>query len=475
MSIELIGVIALVLGVIGYFAKPNFIIYGFYGATLLGAAAAIILTDLGGTTIQPSHLLLGFVGVKLLASRDTRLAALGAMSKGSPGFWLLITAVYATIGAYMMPRLFLEQTMAFAVRAQAQGNYAAPLVPTTSNLTQSIYFIGNFVCFVLISGFGSSEAGRKCLGRAALMCVILNLAFAVLDVMTYATNTTELMSFIRNSTYSILSDNDVGGVRRIIGSFVETSSFAYFTLGCFAFATTLWLNGIATRLTVSLSVLSLLALLLSTSTTAYVALPVYLCAQFAVIGFQFTSRPIRPVMLAFLICLPFLLAFLVIGICLNDASYAYVGDVLNNYLFNKMSTASGIERSSWNSQAIQNFFDTFGLGAGNGSVRASSFPIAVIGSLGIPGAITYGLFLFSIWFGKKAPAPPETLAMQAAARSACFAWLIAASASGGFIDLGLPFFAFAALATANVTVARASPLAARTDHSFVKPASVGRA
>jgi len=471
MSIELIGVVALVLGVIGYFAKPNFIVYAFFGTTLLGAAAAIILTGLGGTTIQPSHLLLGFLGVKLLASRDTRLAALRAMSRGSPGFWLVITAGYAAIGAYMMPRLFLGQTMAFAVRAQAE-NYAAPLAPATSNLTQSIYFIGNCVCFVLISGFGSSEAGRKCLGRAALMCVILNLAFAALDVATYTTNTTELMSFIRNSTYSILSDNDVGGVRRIIGSFVETSSFSYFTLGCFAFATTLWLNGIATRLTVSLSILSLLALLISTSTTAYVALPVYLCAQLAVIGFKFMSRPIRPVMLAFLVCLPFLLALIVILICLDDASYAYVGDVLNNFLLNKMSTASGIERSSWNRQAIQNFFDTFGLGAGNGSVRASSFPVAVIGSLGIPGAITYGLFLFLIWFGKKAPAPPETLAMQAAARSACFAWLIAASASGGFIDLGLPFFAFAALATVNVTAAQASPLVARTDHSFVKPASV---
>ena len=393
------------------------------------------------------------------------------MSKGSPGFWLLITAVYATIGAYMMPRLFMDQTMAFAVRAQAE-NYAAPLGPTTSNLTQSIYFIGDFACFVILSGFGSSEAGQKCLGRAALMCVILNLVFAGLDVLTYATNTTELMSFIRNSTYSVLSDNNLDGVRRIVGSFVETSSFAYWTLGYFAFTTTLWLNGVATRLTLSLSALSFVVLLLSTSTTAYVGLPVYLSAQFAVIAFKFMFRPIRPAMLAFLVCSPFLLALIVILICLNDASYAYVGDLLNNFVLNKMTTSSGIERSTWNHQAIQNFFDTFGLGAGNGSVRASSFPIAVIGSLGFPGAITYGLFLSSIWFGKKAPAPPATLAMQAAARSACFAWLIAASASGSFIDLGLPFFAFAALATANVAAVRTRPLATRTEPSFAKPVPI---
>src|SRR5205807_968959 len=98
-----------------------------------------------------------------------------------------------------------------------------------------------------------------------------------------------------------------------------------------------------------------------------------------------------------------------------------------------------------NSQAIQNFLDTYGFGAGNGSVRASSFPIAVIASLGILGSATYALFLLTIHFRTENAAPPEIRALQAAARSACFAWLIAASTSGSFIDLGLPFFAFAAL------------------------------
>jgi len=456
MSVELVGVIAFALGLTGLFVGPSFLVYVFLGSTLLGAAAALILDSLGGATIQPAHLLLGFLTVRLLVSPETRTGALRAIAFGRPGFWFLVTTLYATISAYAMPRLFMGQTMAFAVRALDTGNFVAPLAPTTSNLTQSVYLIGDCVCFLMLAGFGSSEAGRKCLGRAALVCVILNLVFAVLDLGTYATGTTELLSFIRNSTYSLMSDSEIAGFKRIVGSFVEASSFGYWTLGYCAFATSLWLNGVMPRLTLPLSVLSLVALLFSTSTTAYVGLAVYLSAQFVLIAYNAMVRPVSPQMIVFAVALPFAISLMVILICLNEASYAYVTDLLDTLVFNKMSTGSGIERSSWNHQAIQNFLDTYGFGAGNGSVRASSFPVAVIASLGLIGGVTYALFLLAIFVGKRSAAPPDVAALQSAAKSACFAWLIAASTSGSFIDLGLPFFSFAALACVELPALRTS-------------------
>jgi hypothetical protein len=471
MTVEPIGMIALLVGMIGLFVEQSFIVYAFFASTLLGAAAALILGSLGGATIQPAHLLLGFLTLKMVGSRDVRAAAVRAVAVGSPGFWLLVTVGYAAVTAYLLPRVFQGQTFAFTVRAQGE-NYAAPLAPTTSNLTQSVYFIGDCICFLVLSSFGSSEAGRKCLARAALMCVILNLGFAVLDLVTYATNTGELLSFIRNSTYSMMSDTEMAGFKRVVGSFVEASSFGYWTLGYFAFATSLWLNGIAVRLTLALSVLSFFALLFSTSTTAYVGLSGYLFVEFVIIAVNFLFGRIRPQMLVFLICAPMVLAIVVIAICLNDASYAYVANLLDTMVLSKMSTGSGIERSNWNNQAIQTFLDTFGFGAGNGSVRASSFPIAVIASLGLLGAATYALFLLAILFKRARPAPPSVSAMQRAGRSACLAWLIAASASGSFIDLGLPFFAFAALACVGFVEARTrtSP-AMRTEFSYRRDVS----
>jgi hypothetical protein len=453
MTVEPIGVIALLVGMIGLFVEQSFIVYAFFASTLLGAAAALILDSFGGATIQPAHFLLGFLTVKLLGSRDVRAGALRAVAIGSPGFWLVVTVGYATITAYLLPRFFYGQTFAFTVRAQGE-NYAAPLAPTTSNLTQTVYFIGDCICFLVLSGFGSSAAGRKCLGRAALMCVILNLGFAALDLVTYATNTGELLSFIRNSTYSMMSDTEIAGFKRVVGSFVEASSFGYWTLGYFAFATSLWLSGVAVRLTLVLSVLSFFALLFSTSTTAYAGLSGYLFVEFVVIVIKFLLGRVRPQMLIFLIFAPIILAVVIIAICLNDASYAYVANLLDTMVLNKMSSGSGIERSNWNHQAIQNFLDTFGFGVGNGSVRASSFPIAVIASLGFLGAATYALFLLTIWFRRAGPAPPAVSATQRAGRSACLAWLIAASASGSFVDLGLPFFAFAALACVGLVEVR---------------------
>jgi hypothetical protein len=97
-----------------------------------------------------------------------------------------------------------------------------------------------------------------------------------------------------------------------------------------------------------------------------------------------------------------------------------------------------------------NFTDTYGLGAGVGSVRASSFPIAVLGNIGALGALTYGLFLFEVLFSRRNRwAEPFPAGCQSAARWACLAQLIGASVAGSFIDLGLPFFIFAGIACAG--------------------------
>jgi hypothetical protein len=137
MSVELIGVVALGFGLVGLFVRPSFMVYVFYAATLLGAAAALILTFLGGTTIQPAHLLLGFLTMKLLGSRDVRASMLRIIAFGSPGFWLIITTGYAALSSYALPRLFEGQTFAFAVRAHGEG-YPIPLAPTGSKPNRSI-------------------------------------------------------------------------------------------------------------------------------------------------------------------------------------------------------------------------------------------------------------------------------------------------------------------------------------------------
>jgi hypothetical protein len=457
MTIELIGFIALAFGLASLLLEPPFIVYAFLCSTLLGSAAALILDSLGGTNISPAHLLLGFLAFKLIGSGDYSRNSIAGLGFGRPGFWLLLTVVYSIVSAYLMPRLFQGETLVYPVRTvTGSDNTAASLAltPAMANFTQSVYFIGDLICFVVLYGYAGTHNGRRTLGNAALVCTVLNLGFALLDLLTYFTNTTELLSFIRNANYSLISDDSIAGFKRIVGSFIEASSFGSATLGYFAFTGKLWLLGVRPFLTAPLAVFSLLALMFSTSTTAYVGLAVlvgYLYIEIVVSAF---FRPLRSQAFIFLIGAPIILMLGVIAIELNDNSAAYVSNLLDTLVLNKMSTSSGIERSLWNHQGIQNVFDTFGFGVGNGSMRASSFVIGVLASLGAFGALIFTLFFAGLLFSNKTGGESDPLnsAYRQAAKSTCIAWLITASTSGGLIDLGLPFFAFAALTCSQLSV-----------------------
>jgi hypothetical protein len=452
MTLELIGIIAIVVAIIGIFSDPAFIVTAFLCATLLGSAAAFILEAVGGLNISPAHFLLGFVAIKLLSDRQVARNTLQAMLPGRPGFWLLLTVAYALLSAFFMPRLFSGETFVFPVRI-TESMVTYPLQPAMSNLTQSIYLVADFACFVLLSGYASLASGRRVLADAALACVFLNLVFVVLDLVTFWTGTGELLSFVRNANYSLMSESEVSGLKRIVGSFVEASSFASATLGYFAYTFQLYLQGIRPRLTFTLSLLSLSSILLSTSSTGYVGVAIYLFISFAQILFRWTREPLPPRVAAVLFAAPIAFLLLVVAVSLNDTSSAYVQDLLDSTLFNKLQTSSGEERSAWNRQAIQNFVDTFGFGAGNGSARASSFPMAVLGSLGFVGVITFSLFFIGVLFGRynSFEVRSSQQANMLAARSVCLAWLITASTSGALTDLGIPFYAFAALASAQLS------------------------
>jgi hypothetical protein len=260
-----------------------------------------------------------------------------------------------------------------------------------------------------------------------------------------------LFSFIRNANYALLSDTEVAGFKRIVGSFTEASSFGSATLGYFAFTGRLWLLGIRPQLTAPLAFLSLMAMLFATSTTAYVGLGAFLALSYLQVMFSALRRPITMQMSLFLIVGPIVMALGTVAIALNDNASAYAQNLIDTMVLNKLSTASGIERSSWNEQALQNFFDTFGFGVGNGSVRASSFPIGVLASLGIVGALIFSLFFITFLLSRGKGDRSDALddGYRQAAKAVCIAWLITATISGALIDLGLAFYTFAALTCAE--------------------------
>ena len=110
MQIETIGAVVIVCGLVGWFVGPRFAVPVFFASTLLSAAAALILTSLGGANIQPAHLLLGFLAVASLSSRTSLLQIGEVLVFPRAGFWLVMTAAYAALSAFFLPRIFAGMT-----------------------------------------------------------------------------------------------------------------------------------------------------------------------------------------------------------------------------------------------------------------------------------------------------------------------------------------------------------------------------
>src|SRR6185369_10609206 len=106
MQIELLGIIALICGVLSWLFGGNFPAYILFISTLFGAGAALILPMLGYSNIQPAHLLLAFLVIQLFFKRAYTERVFHTLRFPNEGFWLSLTAGYCILSAVVFPRFF---------------------------------------------------------------------------------------------------------------------------------------------------------------------------------------------------------------------------------------------------------------------------------------------------------------------------------------------------------------------------------
>jgi hypothetical protein len=449
MSIEPIGLVTFIVSLIclqlGHLAMAATLVI----ATLLGSAAAI---QIGGANIPPAHILLGFLAAGTFTRRVETAQAIRAMSFPEPGFWLMSLVIYGVITGFLMPRLLAGSMpivpLGISLEYATTGS-TVPLGPVSSNLTQAIYLVGDVTCFVMIVAIASTEAGFAVITGAVLAYVAGNVLFALLDIFTYSTGTQWLMEPIRNATYTLHIDEEVSGMKRIVGSFTEASAFAGQTLVALGFVGTLWVCGRRSVLTGTLALASLVLVVLSTSSIGLAGTPPLLVILYVT---ALTRRGIdfrRPFASAAVLCAPLLVVAVIVALQLDDEAWKPIRDYVDVLIFNKVGSASAVERGSWNTFALQNFFDSYGLGVGLGTVRASSFPIALLSNVGLPGTIFYVLFAASAFLRRRGTPGTYYSDVRLAARSSCIGLIIAASFVGAAVDQGLLFYLLAGLACAE--------------------------
>lgn len=460
MGLSGLGLIAIVAGLAVLLLPAKWAAMLMLTSTVFGAAAAFSVPGLGGASVLVPSMFLVFYALRVFMAWGEG-PIFGSLKPFGAGFWLLLLTTYGLVGAFFFPRLMEGITDTMLVTRLVGGLSSIsliPLEPSGNNITQSVYAAGGLACFAASVAYYQRPGALEDLYKAVTIVSIVNLSFAVIDVVTWAIGAEFVLDFVHTANYAFLTAAEKGGLKRISGSFPEASAFAGYTLALFSVNASLWLDRVKPQVTGPVTLALLLTLALSTSATAYVGL-------ISVLGFltlRSLSAPVfgreaqRPVLLVSLIVsTPVLLG---IGMVLLPGVADVVTDFLDEMLFNKLDSQSGQERMMWNAVAYQTFQDTGWLGAGIGSARASSYLLVLLSNVGAPGLILFGLFLGSIIFIRPDDHVDEFgRGVFRAAQAGVLAGMAEAMTSGTVYDLGLMFYVLAGAVAANQVLVRASP------------------
>ena len=413
---------------------------------LFGGAAAIAMPALGGATITPPVLFLPFlVWHAFIESRRTQFL----QHVPREGVYLAFTALWGVLCAFIVPRLLTGQLEILTVDRSSDAATTAvlmPLQPVSGNITQSAYALGSVAAFLACRQLLSRPHRLQRFKRAVIGLVALNCAAAALNLAHFYLGFPDLLQYVRTASYAQFRAYEAHGTGlvRITGTFPEASAFALFTMPLFAFTSTLWYLG-SDRLKMGIySTVSLLLLVLSTSTTAYVGLALYLGGVGSFLLWQLYEKRRLPYLKVLSTLLATVLLLLLAAFVFDTPVARRATKVLDVMVLSKLESDSGMERSLWNAQAWSNFLDTYGLGVGIGSARASSYLLVLLSNTGLIGTICFFGFLFRVLTMNRKRTHGI---VQLASRNAVFAAFISACLSAAVFDLGVVFFAFAAAAT----------------------------
>jgi hypothetical protein len=420
------------------------VIVALMASLAFGSTAIVTLPALGGSSplIYVVFLMALFATVGL---RRNLVGELGTVFTQQPLAWLVVLlTLYTVVGALVFPRMFEGQTNVFVpVRSEAGAGRIAEvlLAPVTGNVTQSMYFVITALSFFAFSVLLPQQGTLQAIRKGFFAWAGLHASLGFIDLFGKVAGLGDVLAPVRSASYEMLTNVDAAGFWRIAGGYSEASAFGAMTVSLLAFTFTYW-KKTNNRLAQVLSVALLTLLVLSTSSTAYVAgavLLVFVVFSITSAALQDRLRTQDVVVLA-VACVVVVGAF---GIALHNASALEpFARLFDEMIVNKGLSASGTERAYWNWRSLESVVDTVGFGVGIGSSRASSWMIAVASQLGAVGTLMVGWLTVEIirGVGSSSEADDEYRATANSVRAACLAGLVTASISSGDANPGLRFY-----------------------------------
>lgn len=389
MELTFIGVIQLAVGLVIVLAGSLRHAFAFLLVSgLFGGGAAIALPALGGSSIPPMHFACLFVYLCILAPRGGFIGMLPATIRANA--WLVAYTLYGIASAIIAPRLFAGEIYVAPLR----GDEIVPLGPNSQNITSSIYMLGTLAIAIASYVVCSLRGGAATLISTAIVVGWLNVFLGVATALAADTPLSDFFELFRNGNYT-QHDQSFGEFTRIRGLFPESSAFVAFGFAYFVLSAELWYRSIRPVATGSLALGIAVILFFSTSSTAYLGLAAYLAF--------FTLRVLTLPDLApgwriqeLAVTTFILVALVIFAFLLSPTLLASIIDMVEHMTVKKSESPSAQERLFWAMQGWEAFKVSYGLGIGAGSFRSSSLILAMMGSAGAIGLVTFAAYLLQV-------------------------------------------------------------------------------
>jgi hypothetical protein len=450
MTVSMAGLVLIGLWLVAAFRGISSAAYLTLVTIPLGAAAVVVFPANG----------LSVLALQALASLTTLLCLLQLLARGRGGgarlplaAWVLAgICIYGAVTAFAMPRLFLNEILVVPYQRAIDGvrlseafyTTLIPLAPTASNISQPGYLFAS-LAFFLVMLWTARAKGAGYLSSAILAAAGLNAILGLMDMLRLD----QVLAFIRTADYAIAANWSILGADRLIGGFPEPSSFGSTSAVFAAYGLSIFLDRrdwIAGLVGVANAVLAVLAL----STTGWLGL--------GVAGLLLAGRTVWDALSGasgkragtiLIIACPIALAA-VAAIVLTPAGQ-YAMDMADRMIFSKGESASGLERGTWAREGYRVFQESFGFGAGLGSVRSNGLIPVILANIGWPGMVLSVAFLWLVFwrparFNRRASSDNRRrhILFRAAWASAMTALAMMAT-TAVIVDPGILFFALSAI------------------------------
>jgi hypothetical protein len=431
---------------LGALRSASPLLVGLIVSLAFGATAIVNLPALGGSSPLIYVVFVTALLTSIVLRRDS-FRELGTVFAQQPAAWLLVLlAVYAAAGSFLLPRIFAGQATIFIpqrIDGQGGGIVEAVLTPVTGNVTQTAYFLLGIMTFFGVSVLLLQRKMFLAVKQGFFACATVHVLIGGIDLGGKLAGVPDILVPLRSASYAMVTGVDIVGIWRIAGAYSEASAFGGATVALLAFTFSYWKlarSTCALALTIALSAL----LVLSTSSTAYVAGAVLVAIALASVAAAAVRNHLRSQDIALLAGALVLISGALAVILYDARVLEPVERLFDAMIVNKASSASGMERAYWNWRSLESVLDTAGLGVGLGSSRASSWLISVISQLGVAGTIMIALLVIEIArsdrYHRSGDLGDDIRPIALSARSSCLAGLLTASIAGSAADPGISFF-----------------------------------